>query len=258
MNSCAHTELPPELSLVIPVYNGSQTIERVVREIFSALGGLRCQIVLVNDGSQDDSEAICSILADRYSPCIVFVQLSRNFGEHNAVLAGLKHASGRYVAVMDDDGQHRPVDILRMYKFARQRRFDVVYGRHRARHHPGWRVLGSRFNDRVATLLLKKPRGLYLSSFKIMSRSVVEELRGNSGPFPYLDGLILRVTRNIGQIDVGHRPRRAGRSGYTLGKLVALWLNMCFSSSVALGRLTMATGLPPYVVSYIRGIHAGH
>src|SRR5262249_26364071 len=186
------------------------------------------------------------------------VQLSRNFGEHNAVLAGLKHAAGQYVAVMDDDGQHRAIDVLRMFQFAKQRKLNVVYGRHRSRQHPRWRILGRWFNDRIATFLLRKPRDLYLSSFKVMSRFVVEEVRRRAGPFLYLDGLILRVTRNIGQIDVGHRPRQGGRSGYTLGKLVGLWLSMCFSSSVALMRLTMATGLQPYVVRYTRGIHAGY
>ena len=167
------------------------------------------------------------------------MQLARNFGEHNAVLAGLRHARGEYVAVLDDDGQNRPRDVLKMLAHARQHKLDVVYGRYRERQHPWPRILGSWFHNRIANFVLGKPRDLYLSSFKVMSRFVVDEVVKFAGPFPYLDGLILRTTSRLGQIEVDHESRRGGRSGYTLPKLVGLWLNMFVGFSIIPLRLVL-------------------
>jgi undecaprenyl-phosphate 4-deoxy-4-formamido-L-arabinose transferase len=116
------------------------------------------------------------------------VQLARNFGEHNAVLAGLRYACGQYVAVLDDDGQNRPQDVLKMLAHAQRHRLDVVYGRYRGRQHPWPRILGSWFHNKVANFVLGKPRDLYLSSFKVMSRFVVDEVVKFTGPFPYRGG----------------------------------------------------------------------
>lgn len=233
----------PELSVVIPVYNGSLTIESVVDDVHAWLEGQSIEVVLVNDGSTDRSEEICEKLVERYPRTVCVLQLSRNFGEHNAVLAGLKYAAGRYVAVLDDDGQNAPSDVLRMLDGAREDGLDVVYARYVNRKHPRHRVLGSWVNDKVANVLLKKPRTLYLSSFKLMSRFVVDQVVRYAGPYPYIDALILRITRNVGQIDVEHRPRRGGQSGYTLAKLVGLWLNMCMGYSIMPLRIALLMGI---------------
>jgi glycosyltransferase involved in cell wall biosynthesis len=231
-----------ELSVVIPVYNGSATIGWLVDQIHSDLCDVELEVVLVNDGSTDFSEGACRLLMEKYPDTVSYVHLSRNFGEHNAVLAGLRYASGEYVGVLDDDGQNPPSEVLRMYQHAWQHDLDVVYGRYQRRQHSWPRRLGSWFNDRLANIVLDKPKDIYLSSFKVMSRLVVDEIVKYSGPFPYLDGLILRITRNIGEIAVKHCPRRWGRSGYTLSKLVGLWLNMLFGFSVAPLRLAWIVG----------------
>jgi undecaprenyl-phosphate 4-deoxy-4-formamido-L-arabinose transferase len=98
----------PDLSLVIPVYNGSRTIGPVVECITTVFASAPFEIVLVNDGSEDDSEMVCAKLAEKFPQSVTFVHLSRNFGEHSAVLAGFSHARGRYIAVLDDDGQNPP------------------------------------------------------------------------------------------------------------------------------------------------------
>jgi undecaprenyl-phosphate 4-deoxy-4-formamido-L-arabinose transferase len=231
-----------ELSLVIPVYNAGATIRWLVDQIHAVFSDTDFEVVLVNDGSVDASEEACTRLVEQYPDTIYYVHLARNFGEHNAVLAGLRHASGRYVAVLDDDGQNPPHEVRRMFEHARQHHLDVVYGRYRKRKHSWPRRLASWFNGKVANFVLDKPRDLYLSSFKVMSRLVVDEVVKYGGPFPYLDGLVLRITRNIGEITVSHCPRRAGRSGYTLRKLIALWLNMFLGFSVAPLWLALAAG----------------
>jgi undecaprenyl-phosphate 4-deoxy-4-formamido-L-arabinose transferase len=233
----------PELSLVIPVYNGSRTIGSVVEHIRALLSSMKLEVILVNDGSKDDSELICSKLAEQFSETVTFVQLSRNFGEHNAVLAGLSHARGRYVAVLDDDGQNPPEEIVPMLEELKRTKCDVVYGHYIDKQHSWFRNAGSRFNDRMATLMLDKPKDLYLSSFKVMNRFVVDEIVKYRGPFPYIDGLIYRTTHKIRQISVEHRASTAGPSRYTFRKLVGLWLNMFLNFSIKPLRFGVYVGL---------------
>jgi glycosyltransferase involved in cell wall biosynthesis len=239
----------PEVSLLIPVYNGAGTVEQVLAEIHDAFRARRFEVVLINDGSTDDSETVCARLVDNHPATVRFVQLARNFGEHNAVLAGLRYARGDYVTVLDDDGQNPPAEALRLYETIRRTQQDVVYGRAVVKHHSWVRNAGSWFNDRMATLLLKKPRNLYLSSFKVMNRFLVDAVASHGGSRPYIDGLIYRTTRNIGQIDVAHRPRHGGRSNYGPRRLVGLWLDMLLSFSILPLRIAGVLGLVCSVLS---------
>jgi glycosyltransferase involved in cell wall biosynthesis len=232
-----------ELSLVIPVYNGSRTIGPLVERIQTIFATKPFDIILVNDGSEDESEMICSELAEKFPQTVAFVHLSRNFGEHSAVLAGLSHARGQYVAVLDDDGQNPPEEIIRMLQELKRKNFDVVYGHYIEKKHSRFRNAGSWFNDRVATFLLQKPKDLYFSSFKVMNRFLVNEIIKYRGPYPYTDGLIYRTTRKIGQIPVEHRASASGPSRYTLRKLVGLWLNMFLNFSIKPLRLSVYVGL---------------
>ncbi|HUG90335.1 MAG TPA: glycosyltransferase family 2 protein [Planctomycetaceae bacterium] len=232
-----------ELSVVIPVYNGARTIGAVVDAVHCALSQIAFEIVLVNDGSSDDSEAVCLELVERYPGTVSFLQLARNFGEHSAVLAGLRRTAGRYVALMDDDGQNPPDQLPVLLDSIRASGLDVVYGHYRDKRHHWFRNLGSRFANRVATAVLHKPRDLYLSSFKVMSRFVVDAVVAYRGAFPYIDGLILQTTARVGQVEVEHRERQAGRSGYTLRKLLKLWSNLLLGFSIAPLRLAVVVGL---------------
>jgi len=236
-------ELTPELSLVIPVYNGGATVGPLVEQITKVFGSTSFEVVLVNDGSEDDSEAVCARLAQVFPHEVVFVHLSRNFGEHNAVLAGFKQARGRYIAVLDDDGQNPPEEVTKMLEELKRKNYDVVYGHYIEKKHSTFRNFGSWFNDRIATIVLHKPKDLYLSSFKVMNRFVVDEITRYRGPYPYTDGLIYRVTRNIGQIPVEHRASADGSSRYTLGRLVRLWPKMFLNFSIKPLRLSIYVGL---------------
>ncbi len=232
-----------ELSLVIPVYNGSRTIGPLVEHIQTIFMTTPFEVILVNDGSNDESEMVCWELAEKFPQTVGFVHLSRNFGEHNAVLAGLSHARGQYVAVLDDDGQNPPEEIMRMLQELKRKNFDVVYGHYIEKKHSSFRNAGSWFNDRVATFLLQKPKDLYFSSFKVMNRFLVNEIIKYRGPYPYTDGLIYRTTRTIGQIPVEHRASANGPSRYTFRKLVRLWLNMFLNFSIKPLRLSVYVGL---------------
>jgi len=231
------------VSVVIPVYNAEATIADLVQALIGRLGQEHdLQIVLVDDASSDRSAGICRELAEALPQIVTFARLTRNFGEHNAVMAGLNLARGTQVVVMDDDFQNPPDEVPRLLE-ALQRGFDVVYCRYPGRQSSPFRNLASFLNGTMARVVLDKPANLYLSSFKAMNHFLVREVVASKTPHPYLDALILRVTRNIGIIEARHDPRREGRSGYTLRKLAALWGNMVVSYSLIPLRAMSLAGL---------------
>jgi glycosyltransferase involved in cell wall biosynthesis len=242
----------PDLSLVIPVYNGADSVANLVREITDHIDSYVKEIIFVVDGSPDNSEEVCLKLAAECSKVKV-VSLRKNFGEHNAVMCGLNFVSGSAAAILDDDLQNPPHEIVKMYEELKTGR-DVVYGRYAEKQHSFLRNLGSTFNDYVANLLIKKPHDLYLCSFKIISRPVIEEIIKYKGPYPYVDGLIFRVTNNISSVLVEHRERLIGASNYTLRKLVRLWLNMFLNFSVLPLRIITVSGFASFVFGVLFAI----
>jgi undecaprenyl-phosphate 4-deoxy-4-formamido-L-arabinose transferase len=235
-------ERPFTLSIVVPVYNGAAT----VGELVEALAGLSVpgghEIVLVVDGSPDDSLDVCRALAERITVPLTVVDHARNFGEHNAVMTGLRHARGDYVVTMDDDLQNPPSEVLRLLEHAQRTGADAVYTYYAEKQHAAWRNLGSRFTNRVADWILDKPRGLYLASFRLLSAFVVAQVTRYDGPFPYIDGLVMQATTRLERLAVKHLPRAAGRSNYTFRRLVRLWLNMFLNFSVMPLRVSTLTG----------------
>ena len=220
------------LSIVVPMYNSAATIGRLVDALATlpVEGGL--ELILVNDCGPDHTLEVCARLLAAAPLPITLVKLARNFGEHNAVMAGLHHVSGDYVVTMDDDLQNPPSEVLKLLRHAREHGHEVVYSYYDEKQHEAWRNFGSWLTNRVADVLLDKPRGLYLSSFRCMSAFVAREICRYDGPFAYVDGLILQVTQNIGRVLVAHDARDEGHSGYTLRRLVRLWLNMFMNFSV--------------------------
>src|SRR5438132_9331857 len=251
------TETAPSrfaLSIVIPVYKGARSIGELVGalEELQIPGGH--EIVLVNDGSPDDSLAVCRDLVERAGVPMVLVDLSRNYGEHNAVMAGLRHTSGAHVITMDDDLQNPPEEVERLLAFAQQSGHEVVYTCYDEKQHAFWRNLGSRFTNWVAGFVLDKPRGFYLSSFRCMSAFIVREVARYEGPFPYVDGLILQVTQDIDRLVVRHLPRAVGRSNYTMRRLLRLWLSMFVNFSVMPLRISTLTGFALSLIGTIGSI----
>lgn len=231
------------LSIVIPVYNAENTIADLCRTLMKQLSsGYGLEIVLINDFSRDGSDAVCKGLQAEFPETITYARLSRNFGEHNAVMAGLNQARGDYVIIMDDDFQNPPEEVPKLLEELRKG-YDVVYSQYPKKNDSIFRNLGSYLNGSMARVILHKPANLYLSSFKAMNRFLVNELISYKSPTPYLDAIILRITRNIGTVEVRHDKRISGRSGYNLKKLTALWGDMIVSYSLIPLRVLALTGL---------------
>jgi len=241
------------LSIVIPVYNGADSIGELVDalEALDIPGGH--EIVLVVDGSPDNSLAVCRELVARAKMPITLIDHARNFGEHNAVMTGLRHTRGAHVINMDDDLQNPPEEVARLLAYAQETGADVVYTYYEESMHAAWRNLGSQFTNWVAGFVLDKPKGLYLSSFRCMSAFLVREVTRYEGPFPYIDGLILQVTRRIDRLLVRHLPRAIGRSNYTLRRLLRLWMSMFVNFSVMPLRISTLTG---FALSVVGGLGA--
>jgi len=248
-------EIKGRVSIVIPVYNGEHTIKLLIIKLFEELVSLpELEIVLVNDGSpSDDSVKVCSELA-LSDPRIKFIDLSMNFGEHNAVMAGLNHCTGSYAVIMDDDFQNPPSEVIKLINKIKDG-YDVVFSRYDKKKHHFFRNIGSSFNNIVASLLIRKPSGLYLSSFKAINRFVIDEVIKYSGPYPYIDGLIFRVTNKYATVLVKHEKRGDGKSGYTLTKLVSLWLNMFTNFSILPLRIATLVGFVFAMVGVVTAVY---
>jgi len=235
--------MTPALSFVIPLYYSAETISSLVKEIeaLEVEGGH--ELVLVNDGSRDATAGICrELMRDARIP-IVFVNHARNFGEHNAVLTGYRQARGSFVVNLDDDGQNPPAEAVRLWQHAKANGLDAVYGHYGRKEHAVWRNFGSWLTNRMTDWVLDKPKGFYLSSFRCVSGFVAREVATHEGPYPYIDGLILQVTQNLGAIEVRHAGRVAGQSGYTVRRLLRLWTSTLVNFSVMPLRLATLLGL---------------
>jgi undecaprenyl-phosphate 4-deoxy-4-formamido-L-arabinose transferase len=235
------TSTAPQLSVVIPVYNGEDSIKLLVDKLEQDLSGLEFEIVLVNDCSKDQSERICASLAAIYCN-VTFISLRKNCGEHNTVLCGLAHCKGQYAAIIDDDLQNPPSEIIKLLNKAISNNYDVVYARYAKKQHNFFRNLGSKAHNYLATHLLGKPKSLYLCSFKLISRDIIPSIVSYKGPYPYLDALILKCTDSIGTELVEHHSRQHGKSNYTLKKLISLYLNTVINYSTKPLRFVTTAG----------------
>ncbi|MBO5166188.1 MAG: glycosyltransferase family 2 protein [Lachnospiraceae bacterium] len=228
------------VSFVIPCYRSALTLEKVIEEVdttMAAMDEYDYEMVLVNDCSPDDTFSVIRKLCAENNK-IKGINLARNFGQHAALMAGFAHAAGEVVVCLDDDGQ-TPADEVGKLLAAIEEGADVVYAKYENKKHSLFRNFGSRLNDLMTRVMLGKPKELYVSSYFAMKRFVADEICRYDNAYPYVIGLVLRTTKNIVNVSVTHREREVGTSGYTLRKLINLWVNGFTSFSVK--PLRMAT-----------------
>ncbi len=231
-----------KISFVIPCYRSAHTLPHVIAEISAVMEKLNnydYEVVLVNDSSPDNTFEIIRRLCEENDK-LRGINFSQNFGQHAALMAGLRHTTGEYVVCLDDDGQ-TPADEVDKLIDKLEEGFDAVYASYEHKRHSAFRNLGSKVNELMTRYMLGKPKDLYLSSYFAVKRFIVEDMIKYENSYPYVIGLVLRATKNITNVPVNHREREEGASGYTLKKLLGLWFNGFTAFSIK--PLRVATGV---------------
>ncbi len=241
------------ISVVIPVYNSEECVHELVSQLGTVLKSFSYEIIMVNDKSPDRSwEKICE--ASLLNKNLTGVNLRKNSGQDNAIMAGLSFAKGDYVVIMDDDLQHSPQDIPNLYSEI-IKGFDVCYAKFSEKKQSWWKNLGSWLNGKLAEKVIEKPSHIYLSPYKIISKEVIEEILKYQGIFPYIDGLIFKVTANISQIPAEHNVRFKGRSNYTLVRSAIVFMKLFTGFSVQPLRAASFLGFFTALAGFAYGIY---
>lgn len=245
-----------KVSFIIPCYRSEHTLPHVVAEIdekMQQIAKYEYDIILVNDCSPDNTLATIRRLCDEREN-VKGISFARNFGQHAALMAGLRHVDGEYVVCLDDDGQ-TPADEVDKLLDKLEEGYDAVYAKYEHKHHSGFRNLGSKINELMTRMMLDKPADLYISSYFAVRHFVVEDMIRYENSYPYVIGLVLRATKNITNVVVQHRDREEGNSGYTLKKLFSLWLNGFTAFSVKPLRIATAIGGCSAGIGFLYGIY---
>ena len=245
-----------KISFVIPCYRSEKTLPHVVAEIQEKMKKMteyEYDIILVNDCSPDRTiDAIRGLCQENAN--IKGIDFARNFGQHSALMAGLRHSDGDYVVCLDDDGQ-TPADEVDKLIAKLESGYDAVYAQYEHKQHSLFRNFGSRINELMTRIMLGKPKELYVSSYFAVKKFVVEDMIRYENSYPYVIGLVLRSTGNIVNVSVNHREREEGASGYTLKKLLGLWFNGFTAFSVKPLRLATALGGLSAGAGFVYGIY---
>lgn len=244
------------ISFVVPCYRSQATLPSVIREIQETMEGLSqytYEVVLVNDCSPDNTfDSIRELCRENKN--ITGINLAKNFGQHSALMAGFHQVKGDIIVCLDDDGQTPADEVGKLLKGI-EKGADVVYAQYAHKHHSGFRNWGSHVNELMTRIMLGKPKDLYVSSYFAARRFVVDEMIKYEYPYPYVIGLVLRTTKNIVNVEVNHRDRMEGTSGYTLGKLLGLWFNGFTAFSVKPLRIATVTGAGCAFLGFAYGIY---
>ena len=244
-------------SVVIPCYKSSKTIGKVVEMTsveFRKLGIAALEFVLVNDCSPDEGQTIRELyrLADQYE-YVKVVNLGKNGGQHNAIMAGLKYAQGDFIISMDDDMQTDPSQI-RFLKGKMDEGYDIVYGYYEEKKESLFRRMGSVLNHWTVRMLIHKPKWLKTSSYWMIRRYVRDYAVEYTHPSVHLQGVFLRITDNIACVPIEHHERAFGQSGYTLKKLVGLYSNIIGFSMTPMHIVTTTGGVLS-LVGFLAGLY---
>lgn len=246
-----------KLSVVIPCYNSERNIESVIEndiKIFQQQGISEYEFILVNDYSRDNTWEVIKSISER-NKNVIGINLAKNVGQHGAIMAGFHYVNGDFVVVSDDDGQTQMEAITRMLD-KMDEGYDVVTTEWIVKSKRSCiRRFGTKVNDIMNEVLLGAPKGVELSIFFVARRFVIDEMIKYNNPYPYVTGLFLRVTHNIGSVQVEQLDRMSGQSGYSFKKLLGLWLNGFTAFSVTPLRVASYIGVFSALVGFIYGAY---
>lgn len=250
------TDTKKKVSFIIPCYRSERTLEGVVNEIRETMQDLTAyqyDIFLINDCSPDNTFEVIKKLCGQYDN-ITGINLAKNFGQHSALMAGLRKSDGDIVVCLDDDGQ-TPANEVGKLLAGIEEGSDVVYAQYDSKKHSAFRNFGTWMNDIMTRVMLGKPKDLHLTSYFAAKRFVVESMLAYEKSYPYIIGLVLRATKNITNVPVNHRSREIGTSGYTMKKLLGLWFNGFTAFSILPLRISTVAGSVCAGAGFLYGIY---
>ena len=245
-----------KLSFVIPCYHSAKSIGGVIEDIIRTVekdGHYDYEIICVNDHSPDNTLDVLLSLTD--NPRIKVIDLMRNFGQHSALMAAYNCVTGDYVVSLDDDGQNPPSEMFRLIDKLVDGGYDWVSARYAQKKHSLYRRLGTKLSMQMSHELIGKPDDIDINSYCVIRREIAEEIVKYKNAYPFVHGLMLRVTRNIANVEIDHRERVEGHSGYSISKLVGLMMNGFTAFSVKPLRLASLLGVITALVGFVYGIY---
>lgn len=245
-----------KISIVIPCYRSAETLPYVLEEIeleFKKQGAVDYELILVSDASPDCVYNVIQKYAKMY-PYIKGVEMARNFGQHAALMAGYRVATGDIIVSMDDDGEIPTSGIFRLIEKLEEG-YDVAYACYDNIVRGVFRSFGTKLNDIMTNILLEKSKSIQITSFFAAKRFIIEVVIQYTSAYPYIPGLVLRTTKKICNVPMTQRTRLSGTSGYTLKKLVSLWLNGFTAFSVKPLRIASLLGLCCTVIGLLFGLY---
>jgi len=244
------------LSIIIPVYNSEASLKELTERLVQTLKTMDkpYEIIFVNDGSRDRSFEILKEIKSQYQEKIVIINLTRNFGQQNALMCGFQYCNAEYIITLDDDLQNPPEEIPVLLN-AIEKGSDAVFGRYQEKKDAAYKNIGSRIIRKLNHVIFGIKNDIAFSSFRIIRRQIIEEIRDYKTCFPYISGMILSLTKKVENVTVKHDERKHGKSNYNLKKLVNLSFNLLINYSSIPLKIICYIGLLFSVVSFSIGLY---
>jgi len=243
-------------SVVIPVYNSESSLEEIYKRIRATFDKMSksFEVIFVNDFSQDNSLNILKKIKNQNdSDRIIVIDLYNNFGQQNALMCGFDYCKGDFIITIDDDLQNPPEEIEKLIAKIDEG-YDVVYGSYGKKKDKFHKNIGSILFRKINHKIFNVENNLIFTSFRIVRAAIIKQILNNKTSYPYISGMLVKITRNIANVNVKHEQRRVGESNYTLRKLVSISLNLIINHSIILLKIISNFGLFVSFLALFSGI----
>jgi polyisoprenyl-phosphate glycosyltransferase len=243
------------LSFIIPVFHGEYTIHPLFKAIQKSCNecNYKFEVVFIWDCGPDKSWDSILKLKNEFPQEVKAIRLSRNFGQHNAIICGFAHASGEFMVTMDEDLQHNPDDLKMLVAKQLEKDYDVVYGYYPDRQHSWLRNITSKMLRNVLVVGIPDLHKDY-SSYRLIKRDLALDTLEMQNSYTFLDGYISWITVNVGSVNVGHSPRLRGESSYTMKKLIKHSINIFVTFSTLPIKLVIYLSMLFFVFTFAYSI----
>jgi len=242
-----------DFSVVVPVYNSEQSLTELFERLKRVFNGMNktFEVIFVNDHSKDNSYKVLKEIYGKNEDVTV-IDLMKNYGQHNALMCGFNHCNGKFIITIDDDLQNPPEEIPKLYQKVING-YDAVFGTYYTKQHKNYKNIGSYMIGKLNNKIFSTENKINFSSFRILKKPIIDEIKLMRTPFPYISGMVLSITNSVANVEVNHSKRKYGKSSYNLRKLLNLSLNLLINYSSIPLRFIGTLGLIISGISFLLG-----